>query len=59
MLLLSIDFPDQYKAIHCKSTNKNSVCNNHNHHNSLENLNVDKFPTFIYSVYKSEVYCKY
>ena len=24
---LVIDFPDQYKTINCKSTNKNSVCN--------------------------------
>ena len=26
-LLLVIDFPDQFKTIHRKSTNKNSVCN--------------------------------
>ena len=26
-LLSVIDFPDQYKTINCKSTNKNSVCN--------------------------------
>ena len=46
LLLLVIDLPDQYKTIHCKSTNKNSVCN------SLENLNkfIDKFPKTFYSI---------
>ena len=53
-LLLVIDFPNQYKTIHCKSTNKNSVCNKlyHTYYNSLENLNqfIDKFPITFYSV---------
>ena len=44
--LLVIGFPDQYKTIHCKSTNKNSVGNKwyHTFYNPLENLNqfVDK-----------------
>ena len=47
------NFPDQYKTVHCKSTNKNRVCNKwyHTYHNSLENFNqfIDKFPKFFYS----------
>ena len=41
LLLLVVDFHDQYKTIYCKSTNKNSVCNKwyHIYHNSIENLN--------------------
>ena len=27
LLVVVIDFPDQYKIINCKSTNKNSVYN--------------------------------
>ena len=54
LILLVIDFPDQYKAIHCKSTDKYNVCNKwyHIYHNSLENLNqfIDKFPKKNYSV---------
>ena len=54
LLLLLIDFPDQYKAINCKSTNKSSVCNKwyHTYHNSLENLNqfIDKFTKKNYCV---------
>ena len=56
LLLLLIDFPDQYKTNKCKPTNKNSICSkwNHTYHNSLENLNqfIDKYPKtflFIYS----------
>ena len=30
-LLLVIDFSDQYKTIHCKSTSKSSVCNKRYH----------------------------
>ena len=45
--LLVIDFLDQYKTIHCKSTNKTSVYNKwyHTNHNSLKNLDqsIDKF----------------
>ena len=56
LLLLVIDYSDQYKTIHCKSTNKNSVCNKlyHIYHNSLENLNQfnDKFTKTFYSVYR-------
>ena len=55
LLLLVIDFPDQYKTIHYKSTNKNSIFNKwfHTFHNSLENLNqfYDKFPRKNYSEY--------
>ena len=50
-------FPYQYNtihSIHCKSRNKNSVCNKwcYTQHNSLENLNqfIDKFPKTSYSV---------
>ena len=47
LLLLVIDCPNQYNAIHCKLTNKNSVYNKwyHTYRNSLENLNqfIDKF----------------
>ena len=54
VLLLVIDFPDQCKTIHCKSTNKNSVYNKwyHTYHNSLENFNqfIDKLPKTFYSV---------
>ena len=54
LLLLVIDFPDQYKTIHCKLTNKNSLCNKwyHTYHNSLENLNqfADKFIKTFYRV---------
>ena len=57
LLLLVIDFPDQYKTIHCKSTNKNSVFNKwyDSYYNSLENLNqfINKFPQTFYSVSKS------
>ena len=53
-MLLVIDLPDQYKAIHCKPTNKISVCNKcfNTYHNSLENFNqfIDKFPKTFYSV---------
>ena len=53
LLLLVIYFPDQYKTIHCKSLNINSVRNKwyHTHPNSLENLNqlIDKFPNTFYS----------
>ena len=40
LLLLVIDFPDQYNTIHCKLANENSVCDKlyHTSHNSLENL---------------------
>ena len=50
LLLLVNDFPDQYKTIHCKSTNKNIVCNKwyHTNHISLENLN-----QFIYKFTKN------
>ena len=50
LLSLVIDFHNKYKIkyINCKSTNKNSVCNEwyHTYHNSLEDLNqfVNKFP---------------
>ena len=48
LLLLVIDFPDQYKTMHCKPINQNSVCNKwyHTYHNSLENPNqfIDEFP---------------
>ena len=47
LLLLAIDFIDQYNTIHCKSTNKNSAYNKwyYTYHNSLETLNqfIDKF----------------
>ena len=53
LLSLVIDFPDQYKTIHCKSANKISVCNKwyHTYHNSLETLNqfIDKFTKTFYS----------
>ena len=53
LLLLSIDFPDQYKTIHCEYTNENCVCNKwyHTYHNSLENINhfIHRFSKIIYS----------
>ena len=53
LLLLVIDFSDQYKIIHCKSTNENSVCYkwHHTYHNSLENFSqfIDKFTKTFYS----------
>ena len=62
MFLLVIDFPDQYKTIHCKSTNKNSVYNKlyHIYHNSLENLNqfIYKFIKTFYSVFSNRFNCK-
>ena len=55
-----IDFPHHYKTIHCKSTNKNSICIKwyHTYHNSLESFNqfIYKFTTnftdvlFLYKV---------
>ena len=54
MLLSLIDLFDQYKTIHCKSTNKRSVCNKwyHIYHHSLENLSklVGKFPKTFFCV---------
>ena len=57
MLLLVIDFHDQYKTIHCKSTNKSSVCNKLylTYDHSLDNINqfIDKSPKTSYSVLTS------
>ena len=54
LLSLVIDFPDQYKTIHCKSTNKSIVCNKwyRTYHDSLENIDqlIDKFTKTFYSV---------
>ena len=56
MYFLLLVIPIQYKTSHCKSTNKNSVCNNryHTYHNSLENLNkfIHKFTKTFYNVEK-------
>ena len=53
-LLLVIDFSNQYKTIHCKSTNKSSVCNEwyHTFHHSLENIYqfIDKFTNTFFTV---------
>ena len=51
-----INFPNQYKTIHCKSTNKSSVCDNlyHTYHNSWENIN-----QFIYKFTKKTFYSAY
>ena len=60
LLSLVIDFHNKYKIkyINCKSTNKNSVCNEwyHTYHNSLENLYklIDKLPKTFYSVVEKE-----
>ena len=55
LLLLVFDFPNKYKKINCKLTNKMSVCNklNHAYHNSLENPNqlIYTFTKTIYNVY--------
>ena len=54
IIFIVIDFPDQYKTIHCESTNKSRAYNKlyHTYHNSLENLNkfIHKFPKTFYSV---------
>ena len=47
-------FFSQYKTIHCKTRNKNSVCKirYHTYHNALENLNqfIYRFTKTFYSV---------
>ena len=54
LLLLLINILDQYKTIHCKSTNKNIVWNKryHTYQNSLKNLNqfIHKFTKTFNSV---------
>ena len=50
IILIVINFPGQYKIIHCKPTNKYSVCNNWYH--TLENLNkcINKFSKTFYNM---------
>ena len=60
MLVLVIRLPDQYMTIHCKSTNKSSVCHKwyHTYHNSLYSLNhfIDKFTNTYFSVLIAQYY---